>query len=62
VPLPVLQQLGKDASLYCRIKQIACYDKPVFGKRWPTERAYTKAVILEVFHLNPTVRDFVPKA
>lgn len=60
VPLPVLQQLGKDASLYCRINQIPWKDKPVSGKRWPSERAYTVSVILEVFRLNPAVRDFVP--
>ena len=62
VPLPILQQLGKDASLYCRVRGIAWIDKPVVGKRWPSERGYTLATIREVFALNPAVRDYVPKA
>jgi hypothetical protein len=61
VPLPILQQLGKDASLFCRIRQIGWVDKPVLGKRWPSERGYAKDVILEVFRLSPAVRDFVPQ-
>jgi hypothetical protein len=60
VALPILQQLGKDASLYCRINAVAWKDKPVTGKRWATERAYTMPVIREVFRLHPDVRDFLP--
>jgi hypothetical protein len=62
VPLAVLRQLGKDASLYCRIHGVAWKDKPVIGKSWPTERAYTQFVLCEVFSLHPQTRDFVAPA
>lgn len=60
VDLRILQQLGKDASTYCRINGIVWKDKPVVGKRWPTERAYTMETIREVFRLHPDVRNYLP--
>jgi hypothetical protein len=62
VDLKILQQLGKDASLYCRINAVVWKDKPVIGQRWPSERAYTMETICEVFKLHPAVRDFLPAA
>jgi hypothetical protein len=57
----VLQQLGKDCVLYSRIKGLPIQDVPVYGKRWPTEKAYTFAALREAFRLNPATRDFVPQ-
>lgn len=62
-PLPelkVLQRLGKDCSLYCRIQKIEHTLRPTPHQRWPHEKAYPARVIIEVFKLNPDVRDYVP--
>lgn len=60
VPLPLLQRLGKDCSMVCRIRGGTWVDVPVFGKGWPTERGYTPEVIREVFMLNPDTAPYVP--
>ena len=60
VDLKILQQLGKDASTYCRIKRVEWKTKPVTGKRWDSERAYTQATLLEVFRLHPYTRQYLP--
>lgn len=57
----VLQQLGKDCVLYSRVKGLPIQDVPVYGKRWPTEKAYTFAALREAFRLHPATRDFVPQ-
>lgn len=61
VPLPLLQRLGKDCSMVCRIRGAMFVDVPVQGKNWPTERGYPAAIIQEVFLANPDTRPFVPK-
>lgn len=60
VPLPLLQRLGKDCSMVCRIRGATFVDVPVQGKNWPTERGYPAAIIQEVFLANPDTRPFVP--
>lgn len=62
VPLPLLQRLGKDCSMVCRIRGATFVDVPVQGKNWPTERGYPAAIIQEVFLANPDTRPFVPGA
>jgi len=61
VPLPLLQRLGKDCSMVCRIRGATFVDVPVQGKNWPTERGYPAAIIQEVFMANPDTRPYVPK-
>jgi hypothetical protein len=61
VPLTLLQRLGKDCSMVCRIRGATFVDVPVQGKSWPTERGYPAAIIQEVFLANPDTRDHVPK-
>jgi hypothetical protein len=62
VPLPLLQRLGKDCSMVCRIRGATFVDVPVQGKTWPTERGYPAAIIQEVFQANPETRPFIPGA
>lgn len=62
VPLPLLQRLGKDCSMVCRIRGATFIDVPVQGKSWPTERGYPAAIIQEVFLANPETRPFLPGA
>lgn len=55
-----LAQLGKDCSLVARIwgrptSTVATPDKP-----WPSEKTYTRDVILEAFRRHPATRDYVP--
>jgi hypothetical protein len=66
VELALLQKLGKDCSMVCRIRNSFWVDKPVAGKpvagkRGPTERAYPVEIIREVFLTNPQTAQFVPK-
>ncbi|UUR56241.1 hypothetical protein [Xanthomonas phage pXoo2107] len=56
-----LQKLGKDCTLYSRIKDLPLGAVTVYGKDWNTERTYTYDAIREVFLLNPATRDYVPK-
>jgi hypothetical protein len=60
--LPLLRQLGKDCSMVCRIRKEGWIDKPVHGRSWPTERAYSPAVLREVFANHPQTRDLLPKS
>ncbi len=62
IPLPLLQRLGKDCSMVCRIRGATFVDVPVQGKSWPTERGYPAAIIQEVFLANPDTRPFLPGA
>jgi len=62
VPLPLLQRLGKDCSMVCRIRGAKFVDVPVQGNSWPTERGYPAAIIQEVFMANPDTRPYVPKS
>lgn len=57
----VLQQLGKDCVLYSNVKGLPVGTVQVYGKRWPTEKAYTFAALREAFRLHPATRDFVPQ-
>lgn len=61
VPLPLLQRLGKDCSMVCRIRASSWVDVPVQGKGWATERGYLPEIIREVFLANPDTRPFVPQ-
>lgn len=61
VPLPLLQRLGKDCSMVCRIRGATFIDVPVQGKNWPTERGYPAAILQEVFLANPDTRPYIPK-
>ncbi len=61
VPLPLLQRLGKDCSMVCRIRGATFIDVPVQGKSWPTERGYPAAILQEVFLANPDTRPYIPK-
>lgn len=61
VPLPLLQRLGKDCSMVCRIRGATFVDVPVQGKNWPTERGYPAAILQEVFLANPDTRLFIPR-
>lgn len=62
VALALLQRLGKDCSMVARIRNTPCTQKPVYGKRWPTERAYPVEIIREVFSLNPDTAPYLPKS
>jgi len=57
----VLQQLGKDCVLYSKHAKLQVGTVEVYGKRWPTEKAYTFAALREAFRLHPATRDFVPQ-
>lgn len=61
VPLSLLQRLGKDCSMVCRIRGATFVDVPVQGKNWPTERGYPAAIIQEVFQANPDTRPYIPQ-
>ena len=55
-----LAQLGKDCTMVARIwkrptSTVATPDKP-----WPSEKTYTRDVILEAFRRHPATRDYVP--
>lgn len=62
VPMWLLQRLGKDCSMYCKVQGIEWTLRPTPGKAWPNERAYPAAVIREVFALNPDTAPYLPKA
>jgi hypothetical protein len=61
VSLSLLQKLGKDCSMFCKVKQIEWSQRPTPHQRWNTERAYPAAAIREVFLLNPATAPYVPK-
>lgn len=61
VDLKLLQQLGRDCSMLCRIRNIKWSLRPTPHLRWPNERAYPAAVIREVFLANPATAPHVPK-
>lgn len=61
VPLRLLQQLGRDCSMVCRIRDIAWTLRPTPAQKWPNERAYPAAVIREVFAANPETAPYIPK-
>jgi len=61
VDLKLLQQLGRDCSMVCRIRNAEWSLRPTPHKRWPNERAYPAAVIREVFLANPATAPHVPK-
>jgi len=61
VNLKLLQQLGRDCSMVCRIRNIEWSLRPMPHQRWPNERAYPAAVIREVFLANPETAPHVPQ-
>ena len=61
VNLKLLQQLGRDCSMVCRIRNIEWSLRPTPHQRWPNELAYPAAVIQEVFAANPETAAYVPK-
>lgn len=56
-----LSKLGKDCSLYARVKKRPTGVVQVYGKNWPTEKAYTFDTLREAFRLHPATRDYVPQ-
>jgi hypothetical protein len=52
-PNQVLQRLGKDASMCARIQHAQWTLRLTPNMPWPHERAYPRAIIQEVFRLNP---------
>ncbi len=62
VPLPLLQKLGKDCSMVCRIRSAEWSLRPTPHQRWPHERAYPAEIIREVFLANPETAPYVPAA
>jgi len=61
INLKLLQQLGKDCSMVCRIRNAEWSIRPTPEKRWPSERAYPAKIIREVFLANPETAPYVPK-
>lgn len=61
VALRLLQQLGKDCAMVCKIRGIEWSLRPTPTQRWPNERAYPAAVIREVFLANPETAPYVPQ-
>lgn len=61
VEMRVLQQLGKDCSMVCRIRNIEWSLRPTPHQRWPNERAYPTEVLREVFAANPETAPHIPR-
>lgn len=61
VELRTLQQLGKDCSLICKIRDIDWTLRATPHQSWPSERAYPASIIREVFALNPVTAPYIPK-
>lgn len=60
VPLKILQKLGKDCSLLCRIRNVGTTIRLTPHQPWPNERAYPSEIIREVFAGNPETAPFLP--
>ncbi|NEK74946.1 MAG: hypothetical protein G3W63_19475 [Xanthomonas euvesicatoria] len=56
-----LNRLGRDCSLYARVKHRPTGVVEVVGKPWPTEKSYTFDTLREAFRLHPATRDYVPQ-
>lgn len=56
-----LSRLGKDCSLVARVWKRPTGVVPVVGKAWPSEKSYTKDVLMEAFRRHPVTRDYVPQ-
>ncbi len=59
--MELLRQLGRDCSLCARIYGVHWTDRPTPHQPWPTERAYPREVIKEVFQLHPTTAALIKK-
>lgn len=63
IPMPLgrgtLSKLGRDCSMVSRIRKRPIDVVPVIGKDWPSEKAYTRDVLTEVFRLHPATKDYV---
>lgn len=60
VPLRLLQKLGKDCSMVCRIRGVVTTNRATPHQPWPTERAYPTEIIREVFEGNPEAAPYLP--
>ena len=60
VPLKLLQKLGKDCSMLCRLRNIQHTLRATPHQPWPNEKAYPANVIREVFAMNPDTAPFLP--
>lgn len=60
VPLKLLQKLGKDCSMLCRLRNIQHTLRATPHQPWPNEKAYPADVIREVFAMNPDTAPFLP--
>jgi len=60
VPLKLLQKLGKDCSMLCRLRGIQHTLRATPHQPWPNEKAYPADVIREVFAMNPDTAPFLP--
>lgn len=61
VTLQIMQKLGKDCSMLCRIRNVEHTLRPTPTKRWPNEKAYPFFIIDEVFRQNPDVQHLIPQ-
>lgn len=61
VSLKLLQKLGRDCSMVCRIRQAEWSVRPTPHQRWPSERAYPREILIEVFEANPDTKPYIPK-
>jgi hypothetical protein len=52
-----LSKLGRDCSMVARIKRRPTGVESVQGQPWPTEKAYTRDVLEEVFRLHPATAE-----
>lgn len=59
--MELLRELGRDCSLCARSINVQWSLRPTPHQPWPHERAYPRAVIREVFRLNPTTAKLLPK-
>lgn len=61
VYLSVLQRLGKDCAMLCRIRNIEWGKVATPSKPWPHENGYPVEIIREVFAACPDTKDRIPK-
>lgn len=61
LPMKLLQKLGKDCSMVCRIRGLTPFKRPTPTQRWPYENAYPVAIIREVFEANPETAPHIPR-
>lgn len=60
IALPILQRLGKDCAMLCRIRNVEFGKVPTPSKPWPFENGYPAEIIREVFAACPDTKDRIP--